>query len=339
MKSFITLINLLLAVVFPAASSTPQARISPTPPPALTLETVLDNDVSWITDPSVVRLTVTGDILAARTINAKVRETQDFGYPFKSMLPVLTQPDITFVNLETPLTPDCQTSLQGTVFCGDTRFAQELVKAGVDVVTFANNHAYDQGVAGHQSTQDLLSRAGLKVVDNSRYEIIPVKGTRFAFVGFNEICCPKQNYPLTENHVQTVISQVRPLADVVVVQFHWGTEYTHIPTSRQIQFAHKSIDWGADLVVGNHPHWTQPAELYKGKLIMYSHGNFVFDQNWSQKTREGLVGEYYFIGNKLVDTRFIPVLISTSGEPQSPPQAKPILDNFLSLTRQGITSR
>jgi poly-gamma-glutamate synthesis protein (capsule biosynthesis protein) len=76
-----------------------------------------------------------------------------------------------------------------------------------------------------------------------------------------------------------------------------------------------AIDAGADLVIGNHPHWIQPVELYNGKLITYAHGNFVFDQEWSLETKQGVVGRYTFYDTQLVDVEFLPVLIENYGQP------------------------
>src|SRR6185437_11714659 len=83
----------------------------------------------------------------------------------------------------------------------------------------------------------------------------------------------------------------------------------------QSELAHLAIDSGADLVIGNHPQWIEPAELYKGKLITYAHGNFVFDQMWSEKTEEGIVGKYTFYDKRLIDVEYLPIKIEDYGQP------------------------
>jgi poly-gamma-glutamate synthesis protein (capsule biosynthesis protein) len=93
-------------------------------------------------------------------------------------------------------------------------------------------------------------------------------------------------------------------------------EYTNYPTARQKDFAHLAIDSGADLVIGNHPHWIQPVEIYQGKLIMYAHGNFIFDQMWSEQTRLGVVGRYTFYEGRLVDAEYLPIKIYDYGQAQ-----------------------
>src|SRR5579864_5276824 len=90
---------------------------------------------------------------------------------------------------------------------------------------------------------------------------------------------------------------------------------------------HLAIDDGADLVIGNHPHWVQGVEIYHHKFIAYAHGNFVFDQMWSMETREGVVGTYTFYGKHLIAVHYRPVLIENWAQPHFLPaaQEKPIL--------------
>ena len=109
---------------------------------------------------------------------------------------------------------------------------------------------------------------------------------------------------------------------IVVVQFHWGEEYQPLPVAapglapdNPVQIGHLAIDDGADVVVGNHPHWIQPVEVYKGKLITYAHGNFIFDQTWSVDTMQGVVGTYTFYDDKLIAASWKPVQIVGWGQP------------------------
>ena len=108
-----------------------------------------------------------------------------------------------------------------------------------------------------------------------------------------------------------------------MVQFHWGKEYERQPMADRgvptpddpVAIGHDSIDWGADIVIGNHPHWYQGIEIYHGKLITYAHGNFVFDQMWSEETREGVIGTYTFYGTQLVAASWKAVRIYDYGQP------------------------
>ena len=104
-------------------------------------------------------------------------------------------------------------------------------------------------------------------------------------------------------------------AQVVIVYPHWGIEYTTGPTAAQKKWAHAMIDAGADIIIGNHPHWAGAMEIYKGKPIWYALGNFVFDQTWSEQTEEGLVLELTFSGSTLVQAWTHPTVILDGAQP------------------------
>lgn len=264
----------------------------------------------------VVTIMATGDVLTARTVNSIATQRNDFTWPFLQTASVLRAADITFINLETPLIANCPVKTDGMVFCGNLQSVKGLQFAGIDVVTMANNHATNQGQDGILQTKQALEQAGLLVTGVNGPVYTTVKGTRIAFLGFNDVGELPGISSAKEAIISQQIQEAKMKADVVVVEFHWGVEYTRQPTSRQISLAHFTIDQGADLVLGNHPHWYQPPEMYKGKLIMYSHGNFVFDQMWSEETRVGIVGAYTFQGNTLVNVSFLPIKIEAYGQPR-----------------------
>lgn len=263
-----------------------------------------------------VTLLVTGDVLTARSVNAKTIQRKDFTWAWAKTADRLRTADITFINLETPLINNCPIKNDGMIFCGDPRHVEGLKFAGVDVVNFANNHAGNQSLDGVKETVSHLQNAGLIVSGVNGPVYKEVNGTRFAFVGYNEV---DHQVGIAHAEDQEIIDELniaRQNADVVIVQFHWGIEYTYQPSRNQRRLARLAIDHGADLIVSNHPHWFQAMEMYKGKLIVYSHGNFIFDQMWSRETREGLVGEYTFENGKLVKYEFLPVLIEDYGQPR-----------------------
>lgn len=201
------------------------------------------------------------------------------------------------------------------IFCGDIRHIEGLKYAGIDIVSLANNHAGNYGEKGIEETVNLLNNAGIRATGISNTEIIDVRGLHFAFLGFHELEHVNDYIPWKEK-IAGEIAEAKKNADVIIVAFHWGWEYTDRPNQRQLELAHLAIDNGADLIIGNHPHWIQPVELYKEKLIIYAHGNFIFDQMWSEKTREGIVGRYTFYDDKLIDAQFFPIYIKDYGQPQ-----------------------
>lgn len=304
---------------------------SPTLP---TLQKIFSDDHTWVARlPSdhITTLIVTGDIIPARSVNVGALSRNNFLWTIEKTADFLKNADITFINLETPLLQKCAPTVEGMIFCGDARHIQALVASGVDVVSLANNHAGNYGEEGVAETIKLLTDKGIAVTGNNRPTACPtsftcgynpivqktIRGIRFAFLGFNDITKPQPGVLNVDSDInmQELIYPAREWADVVVVTFHWGTEYQSQPDARQIELAHRAIDYGADLVIGNHPHWIQPIEVYKGKLITYAHGNFIFDQMWSQKTREGVVGKYTFYDNQLIDVQYFPVQIDDYGQP------------------------
>ena len=319
----------------------PQATFNPKPTAIPELYSKLNSldqiDLnSKLEDPNLTSIVVTGDVLLARSVNVKMTQINDFTWPFQLTKDKLQQADITFINLETPLIADCPQLTDGMVFCGHEQGVDGLTFAGVDVVNIANNHAGNWEEEGVLNTEEILKKAGIEVTGVNDLAIKNVNGTKFGFLGFNEVNSQPGIPNLTDNLLRNQIKDAKQHADVVIVQFHWGQEYTYRPTTNQTKWAHLAIDYGADVVVGNHPHWWQPMEFYKNKLIVYSHGNFVFDQMWSYETREGLVGEYLFEGKNLVDVKFHPVFIENYGQPRwlEGVEKQKVLDHFLSESKK-----
>lgn len=255
--------------------------------------------------------------MLGRSVNAQMSQRVDYTWPFAKTANLLQSADITFINLEGPIKKDCPVTNFGLLFCIDSRSIAGFTHAGMDIVSLANNHAGDQGAEGITSSLELLAAVEIGVVGITNPYLTEVKGAKFAFLGYTDIPPNKPSSAVANELVLgNEIAEARGRADIVIVMFHWGSEYTYQPTARQRELAHLSINAGADLVLGNHPHWYQPVEQYQGKFIVYSHGNFVFDQMWSRKTREGIVGKYVFYEGKLISIEFLPVVIYDYGQPR-----------------------
>lgn len=286
-----------------------------------TIDSVFMEDHSWIATLSAQRvrtLIATGDVIPARVVNFKVVQKNNSLWPYEKVKSFFDsqKKDIVFINLETPLTPNCEPTMEGMNFCSDERNIKGLTSIGVTVASLANNHAGNKGLEGIQNTTSLLAINTILVTGTKDPVYKDIRGIRFAFLGYNDIGHKEQGISwASEDRIRNDIKEARQKADIVVVAFHWGIEYQSQPDQRQIHLGHVSIDAGADLVIGNHPHWIQAIEFYKDKLIAYAHGNFVFDQMWSQKTREGVVGKYAFYDNQLVDVEYFPLQIQDFGQP------------------------
>lgn len=304
------------------------------PPPPITLLSIFSptHPVYPLLFNQTTTIVFTGDVMLGRTINAAASKASDYTSPFSATRDLLASADITSVNLETPLPKSCPIKPEGMVFCGSQNWIAGLVGSGVDIINLANNHSFNYGSAGLTGTVDALTAAGLHPVGLGQPATITVGSTTFAFLGFNAVGGSRP--PIADADSSDITAQVsaaEKLADVVIVQFHWGREYTASPTADQRRLAHLAIDSGADLVLGHHPHWVQPVEIYSGIPIIYSLGNFIFDQYWSEPTRQGLVVRAAFQNRRLTDIRLIPVVIDLSGRPAVAPPS--VSDAILSRLR------
>lgn len=284
---------LLLVISLGLTTKAPQIKTTPTPNP-----------------PRII-LIATGDVIPARYVNMQIIKNKDFAWPYKYVGDLMRRGDITLINLESPLIKNCPLTAEGLVFCGDARNVEGLVFAGVDVANLANNHAGNYGQEGLEETEKLLGDNGLAVTGINGPTFKEVRGIKFAFLGYNDV-----GVAADEEKIKSEITQAKKMAEVVIVSFHWGTEYQDAPDQRQVYLAHYAIDAGADLIIGNHPHWIQPVEIYKNKTIKYAHGNLVFDQMWSEKTTLGEIGKYIFEGKNLVKIEFVPIKIFDYGQPK-----------------------
>jgi len=200
--------------------------------------------------------------------------------------------DVAMVNLENPLTRSTL-AMPGKQFNFKAKpEAVEVLKSGgVDIVTLANNHSMDYRAEGLVETMQTLDSAGIHHlgagrdgVEARRPDILDVKGQRIAYLGYwGEEYGAGANQAgvnsILEDRIAQDIRAIRSQVDWIVVNYHWGQELAQMPADWQIQLAHFTIDQGADLVVGHHPHVLQGAEVYKGRAIAYSLGNFIFGGN------------------------------------------------------------
>ena len=289
-------------------------------PPALSLQELFHPTYVGPLDPSKIRtLLVTGDIIPARGVDYFASIRHDFLWPFRRTADYTKNADITFINLESPLFAGCAVNPGPTfTFCGDPRFVNGLTMMGADVANLANNHSSNYGAEGIALTEQLLNQHGIQTTGLGPVAVINVRGIRFGFIGFNGV-----GRAIDRVALKAGIARARQQADVVVVQFHWGKEYERQPMADRgvptpddpVAIGHLAIDWGADVVIGNHPHWYEGVKIYHGKLITYAHGNFVFDQMWSEETREGVIGTYTFYGTQLVSATWKAYRIYDYGQP------------------------
>jgi poly-gamma-glutamate synthesis protein (capsule biosynthesis protein) len=315
----------------PIRLNSPRPTTTPSPPPrlpTLTLDAIFDHppDLSRIDPSRVVTMVVTGDIIPGRTVNSQMTKKHDFLWPFRQTSDYLRSGDFVFVNLEAPLVNGCPVTEHGMSFCGDPQFIDGLKYAGVTVANLSNNHSTNYGPSGTASTEKLLSDSSIQYCGLGFIAHLTVKGVRFAFLGFNGVTGGHAHLDRAE--IAREISLARPTADVLIAQYHWGKEYVMVPqvavgvaNDDPKDIGPWTIDQGADLVIGNHPHAVQGVQVYKGKLITFAHGNFVFDQMWTpdpglEDPRNGVVGKYLFVDGQLAGVTYRPTRIYDYGQPR-----------------------
>jgi len=320
---------------------TPSASPAPTPTLApLSLAEVFGaRDISALDPSRLVTVIATGDVIPARYTDVVIRQRgDDFLYTVSGVKDVTSAGDLTVVNLEAPLVDYCPYHDSGFTFCGRPGFVGALQVAGVDVVTLENNHIGNYGQEAIDETVRYLETAGLRWADRDSPAIVEVKGKSFGFLAFNAVL-----EQVDRDAMAAQIRALRPQVDVLAVAFHWGTEYVAVPTTAPgvadddpVELAHLAVDAGADWIIGNHPHWVQAVEVYKGKFIAYAHGNLIFDQMWSYETRVGVIGKYTFYDGELVRVEYVPTRIDDWAHPVllEGAEAKAVLDGMRAASEQ-----
>lgn len=258
-----------------------------------------------------------GDVMLGRSVNTRILKNTDFSWPFRKMSSLLSEADLTMVNLESPFRSGCKPTDSGMVFCADPRSVEGLKIAGIDIVNLANNHINNQSQDGIDETINLLKNHDIGIVGaiHESPAIFTIKDTQIAFLGFTDIASGSKDISTASpDNIHKQISEAKKVSDLVITTFHWGNEYSK-RSLRQQEMAHIAIDSGADVVIGHHPHWVQEVEEYRGKPIYYSLGNLVFDQMWSEETRKGLVVKLTFSGSKLVKQEQFSIKIFDYGQP------------------------
>ncbi len=283
---------------------------------ALEVVPVIKHDqVADPNDPTVT-LMFSGDVTLADAFADTVGKNYDQTF---AAMDEYRKADLSMVNLENPLTR-ATIPLPGKQFNfkADPDSAQILEKGGVDLVTLANNHTMDYKEPGLVETMETLDKAGILHMgagrdekEARRPEIIDVKGQRVAYLAYygDDFHAASDkgagtNYA-DEARISADIKSIRDQVDWIVINFHWGEELATHPADWQIDLAHFTIDQGADLVVGHHPHVLQGAEIYKGRPIAYSLGNFIFGGN-SRKDYDTAVMKVA-LKDKQMKVEFLPV--------------------------------
>lgn len=198
-------------------------------------------------------------------------------YPFEKVRDIFLADDWTVVNLECVLSDSKkgEDKKQTYRFRGPSSFVNILTSSGVEMVNLANNHTDDYGKGGMESTKEILRNAGVVYCEKEDVYILERDGIRIAFLGLT--ITDHNTYGKMLN--KKISSLKEEGCQFVIVNFHYGWEYSFVHNKKQRLTSHEVILSGADLVVGTHPHVVQGIEVYKNRLILYSLGNFSFGGN------------------------------------------------------------
>ncbi|OYD09932.1 CapA family protein [Paludifilum halophilum] len=303
---------------------------------AIVLINVLNPGSTANSQPSdedhLLTLSVVGDMMFGRHVKKAV-DRYGYEHPLDKVKPLLRSSDLVTGNFEHPIL--LEPPEKYPVFDKSIRLhtekeaAKALKEAGFTSINLANNHTMDYGGPGLADTKKTFDEVGLETVGagRDRYQAKQVayqevNGLNVATLGVTDRYpkgfSVKQSspgvLPATPKTALPLVESAAKNSDLVVVHIHWGVEYDNNVHPRQRVFAQALVDAGADIVVGHHPHVLEPVEFYKGSVILYSTGNFIFDQGWS-RTRETAVFQYKLSKDGKARLEIHPMLIR-EGQPR-----------------------
>ena len=280
--------------------------------------------------PKKIRIVASGDTLVhwrvkktamtKNTVNEKGVSTNHGGFDWilEDVSPVFQAADIAFVNLETPTDPQMHTKIHGEIFNAPLVFLDALAHAGINVVSFANNHSFDQGPEGLVRTITELEHrsiiplgAGADCATAYALRTKTVHGVRVGFLALTDLlninqnmtdsdpcvalpgplctqdCVPDRDalwFHIDEPALLASLNKAKSQVDILILSFHWGTEYLDTPLTLYSTLAPKLMEAGVDVLLGHHAHTLQPVVRYIKEnqsegIIAYSLGNLFSDMS------------------------------------------------------------
>lgn len=277
-----------------------------------------------------IKISLVGDMLFDGHIRNHIAE-YGYSYPWTYVKEYFQNDDITIGNLETSITrggspwPNKQFN-----FRSDPENIAAMKKAGMDIVSLANNHTLDYGYEGLEDTLNYLKEGNLSSVGagmNKKEAMDPViikkDNIKIGILGFSRVV-PHVGWWATAERpgllgaydsqlpeALELIEKVREEVDILISLVHWGSELHEEARDIDVVAARRMIDSGVDVIVGHHPHVVQGIEIYEGKPIFYSLGNFIFTSR-SELTRNTMIAQLDFKGKELEKIDIIPFEIVNS---------------------------
>ena len=280
----------------------------------------------------VTNVLLVGDIMLGRLVNETLK-TRPPAFPLGDTLPMFERADVAIANLE------CVIADKGTPwnktpkvfhFRTDARNVVVLQTASLDFVSVANNHVLDYGYFALRDMLEILDHAGVRhagaganTAEACQPAYMDVRGTRVGFLAFTDnepAWASKNDYPgICYSRVDTAdpraksilerVRQTRREAGLVIVSAHWGGNWGFEPPEEHTKFARALIDAGADIVYGHSSHIFRGIEVYKGKPILYSAGDFVDDYAVEQRNDQSFLYQIDATARGIRELRLYPTVI------------------------------
>ncbi|MCY6484552.1 CapA family protein [Clostridium aestuarii] len=239
------------------------------------------------------------------------KNNKDYSYFFKNVYDIFSTDDLTIANLEGTFTSATKKASKSFTFKGPSDYAKILTSGSIEGVNLSNNHIYDYLEKGYKDTKAALVSEKVNYFGEGDIWTTEINGIKLAFLGYRGF----HNSKDFQNKLQNDIKSLKNQNYIVIVTLHWGQESHYSPNSTQKNIAHFSIDNGADLIIGHHPHVVQGIEKYKNKIICYSLGNFCFGGNRNPSDKNTMIVQTKFkcTNNTLTsyEVKIIPCSISS----------------------------
>ena len=279
-----------------------EAAVTPVQPVALTVSVV--GDCTLGTDESFDYSTSLNNYY----------DTYGSAYFMENVKDIFSQDDLSIANFEGTLTDSQYREDKTFAFKAPAEFASIITDGAIEAVNTANNHSHDYGDSSFDDTLAALDAQGIVHFGYDETAVMDIKGIKVGLVGIYELNDHLERTRQLKDNIAKVKNEG---AQLIIVIFHWGNEKEEVPDSNQMTLGRLAIDEGADLVCGHHPHVLQGIEVYKGKNIVYSLGNFCFGGNSAPSDMDTMIFQQTFtIGENGVEsdnvTNIIPCSISSA---------------------------
>lgn len=289
----------------------------------------------------VLRIAAMGDIMLARAVGQHF-SAHPSDFAMSEIQGLLSKQDVVLANLENPVSHSGKPHPKqkpNVTFCAAPESLEIITKLGIDTVSLGNNHLLDYGSEALLETLAHLDQSGIRHTgagrdydEANRPVFIEKDGFRIAilscvFIYSASTVMARVGLPgVSEYRLHKILPRIKELRAagfIVIVTIHWGLEYSFYPVPYQMRQARRMIDSGASLILGHGPHYVQGTESYKDGMIVYSLGNFIFDEPYLFSNRGYIFSASLSLDGRITDSGIYPIRLSkhvprlTSGSEQA----------------------